>query len=183
MMALTRRGSYVLLFLAAMSVVVSAAPPDANPATAEQANTPESVFKAFLMAMATGDEDGLHATTLPTSDFDWLTRGEHVPAAEVETFRKEVIDEMVLKRLAANDTFTLPRGKVITVKPEEVDEDHVILLQEGAPLPTRTQKVEGRWKVDARPIIAGRKAADAARRRDAAGKAAPSAPGPKAAQP
>ena len=39
-----------------------------------------------------------------------------------------------------------------------------LLLPEGASLPTRLQKVEGHWKVDPSAVIAGRKAAEAARR-------------------
>ena len=46
--------------------------------------------------------------------------------------------------------------------PRVTPEDRAVLLPEGDFLPIRLQRVDGHWKVDARPIIAARKAAAAA---------------------
>jgi hypothetical protein len=48
-----------------------------------------------------------------------------------------------------------------------------------APVPTRLRKVDGHWNVSADPFIAGRKAADAARKNAAAKNVAHKAPAPK----
>jgi hypothetical protein len=61
-------------------------------------------------------------------------------------------------------------GRVITILPEQVSERRAVLLAEGSPIPTDLRRVEGVWKIDATPIIAGRMAADAARRRAAEAK-------------
>ena len=167
-----------LLALLGASPRALAAPPEAekSAAPAEEPNTPEGTFKAFLMGMAAGDADRIRAVTLPNKDLDWLTRGQHVPAEQLDEFRKEVVDGTPIKRLEPGDEFSLPGGKTLKVKPEEVTAERVVLLQDGAPMPTRCQRVEGRWKVDARPFIAARQAADAARR-----KAGAKSQGPKKA--
>ena len=70
-----------------------------------------------------------------------------------------------IKRLKNGERVTLPRGQVSVVGANEVGEDRAVLLPEGAPLPTRLRKVSGHWKVSAEPIIAARKAAEAARQK------------------
>jgi hypothetical protein len=60
---------------------------------------------------------------------------------------------------------TLAGNRKLKVRPEEVTAERAVLLPEGAPIPNRLQRVDGRWRVDATPIIAGRKAAEAARKK------------------
>ncbi len=69
------------------------------------------------------------------------------------------------RNLKAGDRFALPDGTVKVVEAGEVGPDRALLLPEGASLPTHLQRVEGHWKVDASGIIAGRKAAEEARKR------------------
>ena len=130
------------------------------------ASTPEQALRAFLVAMSTRDAATLRAVTLPTEDLDWLLKGKPLTAGQVDRM-KAVIARQPIRALKPGDEFSLPGNRKGTVQPEEVGTDRAVLLPEGAPVPTRVWKLDGRWRVDATPIIAGRKAAEAARRKKA----------------
>ncbi|WP_422926651.1 hypothetical protein [Singulisphaera sp. PoT] len=138
-------------------------------------DSPEGAVKNFMIAMATGNERELQALTLPLpeGDFAWLLKGERLPADKVAEFRKAVAEEMPFRIAKPGEMFPLSKGRVIEIKPAEFSPDRSVVVHEGAPIPTRVRKIEGRWKVDAAPMVAGRKAAFAARQRaeEAAAKA------------
>jgi hypothetical protein len=128
------------------------------------AATPEEAFRTFLIAMVTKDEATLRSVTLPTDEFDWLLKGQALPADRIEDFKAQVARQPI-RALKPGEVISLPGNRKMTVQPEEVTADRAVLLPEGAPLPNRLQKVDGRWRVDATPIIAGRKAAESARKK------------------
>ena len=125
-------------------------------------DSPEQALRTFLVAMAIKDAKALQSVTLATKDFDWLLKGEVVPPDHIEEF-KQIVAKIPIRSLKPGDEFTLPRNRKMKVRPDEVGPDRAVLLPENAPIPNRVQKVDGRWRVDATPIIAGRKAAEAAR--------------------
>jgi hypothetical protein len=129
-------------------------------------NTPEGAFKAMVFAMATGDEPTLRAVTQPLAadDFAWLLKGEHIPADKADGFRRFLEEKMGVRLGRPGERFPLPNGQVIEIKAEEFDAENSVVVHEGAPTPVRVRKVDGRWKVNAAPIVAGRKAATAARK-------------------
>lgn len=144
--------------------------PEAAPESLPQ-GTPEDAYRSFLLAMLTKDEKGLRALVLsndeaPVSDddFAWLLRGEDPPLL-ARAMMKTMIPRQTVERLAVGDLVVLPGGREIRVEPAEVSDTRAVVRGEGTPVPTRCWKVDDLWKVDARPVIAGRKAADAARRR------------------
>jgi hypothetical protein len=112
--------------------------------------------------MAVRDEPTLRAITLPVEGFEWLMAGQAAPASLIKEL-EEKLAQQTFRSLKAGDKFTLPQGQAVVVKAQDVGPDRALLLPEGASLPTRLQKVEGHWKVDASAIIAGCKAAEAAR--------------------
>jgi hypothetical protein len=126
--------------------------------------TPEEALRTFMVAAVAQDEAALRAITLPDRELVWLLRGQPAPAEAVERIRTLTM-EMKIERLKPGDQIKLPQGRVAVVAPEEVTEDRAVLLPEGAPIPVRVQRIEGHWKVDARPAIAARKAAAAARQK------------------
>jgi len=71
------------------------------------------------------------------------------------------------RSLKAGDKFTLFQGQEVVVQAGDVGPDRALLVPEGASLPTRLQRVEGHWEVDPSAVIAGRKAAEAARQSSA----------------
>ena len=90
--------------------------------------------------------------------------GQAAPASVIKEL-EEKLAQQTFRSLKAGDKFTLPQGQVVVVKAEDVGADRALLLPQGASLPTRLQKVEGHWKVDPSGVIAGRKAAEAVRRK------------------
>ena len=128
------------------------------------AGSPEQALRIFLIAMMTKDEATLRAVTLPTDDFDWLLRGQAVPSDQAEAFKAQMARQPI-RALKPGDVITLPGNRKVTVHKEEVTADRAVLLPEGAPVPNRVRRLDGRWRVDATPIIAGRKAAEAARKK------------------
>jgi len=138
--------------------------PDGKAKAGVAAATPEQALRTFLLAMVTKDEPTLRAVTLPTEDFDWLLRGQALPADRVEEFKAQMARQPI-RALKPGDEFTLPGNRKVKVRPEEVTAERAVLVPQGAPIPNRLQKVDGRWRVDATPIIAGRKAAEAARKK------------------
>ena len=74
--------------------------------------------------------------------------------------------QQTFRSLKAGVKFTLTQGQAVVVKAQDdVGPDRALLLPEGASLPTRLRKVEEHWKVDPSAVIAGHKAAEAARRK------------------
>ena len=128
--------------------------------------TPEDALRTFVIAMALRDEPALRAVTLPAEGFEWLIAGPPAPEGVLKELKERLVQE-TFRSLKAGDTFTLARGQVVVVKPEDVGPDQALVLPQGASLPTRLQRFAGHWKVDPRGVIAGRKAAEAARKKSA----------------
>jgi hypothetical protein len=135
----------------------------AGPAPAD--DTPEAALRSFLRAMRDRDEATLRSLTLPghDGDLEWLMR-EEVPSAKKGRTKRTSFAETEIRRLQPGDRI----GRSKPVRYYEVNEDHAVLLPEAIPIPTRLQRVEGHWKVDARRLIAERKAAEAAQQKKAA---------------
>src|SRR5688572_14436320 len=123
--------------------------------------TAEETLRAFLVAMLTKDAMTLRDLTLPAADLELLLQGEGAPASRLEQLKTQIAKQPI-RALKPGDSVALPGNRRITVQPEEVSDDRAVLLPEGAPIPTRCRKVDGKWRVDAGAIIAGIKAADAA---------------------
>jgi hypothetical protein len=126
--------------------------------------TPEEALRTFMVAAVAQDEPTLRAITLPDRELVWLLGGQPAPAEAVEKVRT-LAAEMKVRRLKPGDQITLPQNRVAVVGPEEATEDRAVLLPEGAQVSVRLQRIEGHWKVDARPVIAARKAAAAAQQK------------------
>lgn len=164
----------ILVLASTLQVQVSApkSPADSGDSRAHQreeksgivASTPEQALRIFFIAMILKDEATLRSVTLPTKDFDLLLKGERPPSDQLKEI-KEQIAKQPIRELKAGDEITLPGNRKVKVKEEEVTADRAVLLPEGSPIPTRVRKVEKRWRVDATAIIAGRKAAEAARKK------------------
>jgi hypothetical protein len=129
---------------------------EGRPGTADA--TPEEALRTFMVAVVTHDKATLRDLSLPNPELDWLVRGEAPPAEVVDRVRT-LAKAMKIRRLKAGDRIRGPQGVPVEVRKEDVGEDRALLLPEGAPEPVRLQRVEGRWKVDARPAISQRKQA------------------------
>jgi hypothetical protein len=126
--------------------------------------TPEEALRTFMVAGARQDEAALRAVTLPDPELPRLLQGEPAPPKVVERIRAQAA-AMKIRRLQPGDKFKLPPNQDAVIGPDDVGEDRAVVLPEGAPFPIRLRKIDGHWKVDARPIIAARMAAEAARQK------------------
>ena len=134
--------------------------------TQPEARSAEETLRSFIVAMMLHEDEELRELVLPTEDFDWLLIGPRPPEEQEEDVRA-FFKAMPIRALEAGDVFELPTpdGVVNTVVgEEEVTEDRAVLLPEDLPAPIRLRRIDGQWRVDARPVIAARKAADAARK-------------------
>jgi hypothetical protein len=129
--------------------------------------TPEAALRTFYVASALGDEATLRKVTLPASDFELLLRSKRVPEGKVDEFRRSIA-RMQIRRLKPGAPVKLPDGRLIAIDPKESGADHAWVHPEGTAYPTELRRVDGLWKVDARPVIEARRREDEARRIDEA---------------
>jgi hypothetical protein len=76
---------------------------------------------------------------------------------------REQIASTPLARLQVGDEVKIPGGKTLTLDESHINENRQQLMPAGSPLPMTVARQDGKWKVDASPIIASRKAAAKAR--------------------
>ena len=117
--------------------------------------TAEGTLRSFMLGVAQSNEALIRKTIMPTSEEDLalLLRTE-TPPEDVRAF----LANARIRELAPGDTVTLPGNKTVKVGADEVTKDRKVLLLSDMPVPTRLQRLNGQWRVDARPMIDVRKA-------------------------
>jgi len=130
-------------------------------------SSPEEALRGFLLAIGTRDEAKLRSISLPHDDFEWLLKGQAVPADIRKNF-EDFVNDSPIRTLKAGEVLELPGGRELKVEPGDVSGDRTMLMFGRDPMPHKLRKVDGHWKVDPSTIVAARKAADAARKKKAA---------------
>jgi hypothetical protein len=151
-------------------------PPAQSPCKAQGdqagARTPEQTIKALFIAMIDEDQDAVRRLTVPNPDLAFLWQGDKLTPAQRATAIAE-LDSWHFRRLKVGDEVQLPGGKKFVVDAKRVNDRHLMISVTDSPLPFLLVKTGEEWKVDSRPIIAGRKAAAAAGQRRAPEKQTP----------
>lgn len=129
----------------------------------EGSHSPEAVLRQFLVAMTLGDRETGKTLLRPNPTNQILWQGTPPPSEAAEEV-KQHFQELELRRLTVGEKVTLPGGKVLVVDESEVNAGRVLIAAADAPLPFVLVRLEGLWKVDAKPIIAARTAAFSARK-------------------
>ncbi|HWE37466.1 MAG TPA: hypothetical protein VG406_12930 [Isosphaeraceae bacterium] len=166
-----RRIAAVTALVSATLAVVALSSLGPAPAPVEKVeyrrDTPEAAYHSFHVALVAGDAEALRKLALPLAEGDlaWLLNGEHLSRAGSARLHRAIGSKQELKRLRAGDVLTLPGGALFAIRPEQVGDDRAVLLPDDSPVPTDLRRVAGLWRVDARPIVAGRRAAAAKGRR------------------
>jgi hypothetical protein len=120
-------------------------------------DTPEKAFRAFYVAMQARDLETMRRTSLPAEDLELLASGRPpVPAKSIEPIR-DFINSIGLRQVKPGETVRQLNGTVVTVKPEQVGPDHVIILMDGSGQLVDVQRVKGAWYVDPRLYIKARR--------------------------
>jgi hypothetical protein len=144
----------------AVAAPAGLAPPTVAALPARVGATPEEAWKTFLLAWVTHDEPVLREVTLPCKNFEVLLRGNILTKDQIGTFREELAKQPI-HRLKGGEVVTLPGKGKMTLTLDDVSDVKAVILTEGSPVPTRCQKVDGSWKIDARPMIDAQLAAAA----------------------
>lgn len=121
-------------------------------------NTPEGALTKFLIAMTAHDKDGLKSVAIPHDELDLLFVGEKPTASTLAGFHF-ALALSPMKRLKVGDEIKLPGGRSLVMDKTRVNETRQALTAIGAPIPFDVLMIDGKWKVDAGPVIAARKAA------------------------
>lgn len=127
-------------------------------------NTPIGAYKTFILAMAMHDEATLKEIVLPTDDFEWLLKAPRVPDEKLDQLKRALSNGLKVRLLKAGEEVKLPGHRLIRIRKEEVTGENAIVLPAGLPFPARCQKVDGRWRIDARPFIAAQRSDAEARK-------------------
>ncbi len=155
------RGCLTLPFvLVGFAMIANAQGPSIPPSVAEFGNSPEGVYKALLFAMGTGDEAAIRAVTVATPGLGRLLETGRVPSEGVASLRERLLKGNDVIRLKVGDIVSMAGGETYVVKESDVVEGRA-LVKDGAAgtLPIRCRVENGRWRVDARLIIANRRVA------------------------
>jgi hypothetical protein len=139
--------NYLLAFLAIVLFAISVGcsentspPPKDQNVMAEDENTPESVYRRFMIANLTGDETAIRPLILEHEDVDVLWQGAYPD--EVAAALAQQYQGMEISRV------------------DSPDDESVMLQSSASPIPLAAIKVDGAWRLDASPIIEFRKASN-----------------------
>lgn len=133
-------------------------------ASAESSQSPEAVLRQFLVAMTLGDKETGKTLLRPNPANQILWQGAHPPSETAEKVRQH-FQNLALRRLKIGEKVTLPGGNVLVVDDRQVNLDRVLIAAADAPVPFVLVRLDGLWKVDAKPIIAARTVASSARQK------------------
>ncbi len=129
----------------------------------------KSICQKFIRSMLSKNEKGVRSVILPAEDAELLWQGEAPPKGMLEKIDKS-IENMVITEPKEGETVMLPDGRSIVMKKGMIGKDKTMILMtlggEKMPIPLMLSKVKGEWKIDASPLIAGRKAAAKVRARN-----------------
>jgi hypothetical protein len=150
---------YIILLCLVLSLNLSAVAAD------NAAQSPEDAVQTLMLGMLKGDADSIKAIMLPADEAEILWQGG-VPPKEIFDQIEKSIRAAKYTRVKEGEKVLLPDGKEIVIEKGMIGDKKVLLWVEmdGQRMPTPfwiEQKDDG-WKVDARPLIAARKAAKAA---------------------
>ena len=163
-----------LLALAALTAVpfaprpaVAQPSPATQPATAPAVpQSPEQAVRQLFLGALAHDQAAVTAAILPAPHAEVLWTGEHFPPEEMAMVKK-AFDGMTLREAKVGDAVAIPGNRTLTVTDRMIGPDRRLLVQtvEGrvAPVPLFVERAGGGWRVDARPIIAARLAAERVR--------------------
>lgn len=142
---------------------------ESSTATAEEQSvavveTPENVARMFWVAMLQHDETALRRLTIPADGLEILWEPDPILAARGVRERPTSLwfllaqAFMPYRRAAVGETFLF--GKLpVTFTHRHINDGSIVLIAPAQPMPTFVVRVNGRWRVDAGPLLAARRKA------------------------
>lgn len=137
------------------------APPKAPPeAPLAFEDSPDGAVRGLLVALAERDPAALRAVTLslPPADVKLLLGGAPVPAPD-RGKALPLIAGMPMRQMQAGEEIDLgTAGGKFVAAPGMVGEGRAVVVPQHFPTPLSVRRVNGRWRVDAAPLVAAKKA-------------------------
>jgi hypothetical protein len=128
------------------------------------AQSPEDAVQTLMLSMLKGDADTIKAITLPVDEMEILWQGGTPPKEVFDQIEKS-IRAAKYTRVKEGEKAQLPDGKEVVIEKGMIGDKKVLLWVEmdgqRMPTPFWTEQKGDDWKVDAKPLIAARKAAKA----------------------
>lgn len=132
------------------------APPEA-PLTFE--DSPDGAARGLLVALAERDPAALRAVTLPLPPADVTLLLGGAPVSADERGRAlPLIAGMPMRQMKAGEEIDLGAGGKFVATPGMVDDGRAVIVPQHFPTPLSVRRVNGRWRVDAAPLVAAKKA-------------------------
>lgn len=126
--------------------------------------TPEDAFRRLMLGMVKDNPDEIKAAMLPADDADVLWQGS-APPKEIQDQIEKSIRDAKFTRVKEGEKIQFPDNKEMVIDKSMIGDKKVLLWVEmdgqRMPFPFWIEQKEDGWKVDARPLIAARKAAKA----------------------
>lgn len=138
-------------------------------------NDPESVTRAFLLAVANQDAERIPGLMVPHPDAEWLWNGARLPR-ETVAMMEHSIRSAPIKRLRPGEEARRPDGSSFVVSRDRVNDARAEVITPFHYQPIVLLFQDGAWKVDATPMIRARKHAAGQPEESAAEPAADSPP-------
>lgn len=156
----------------AVSPPVAAAPAETPKGSlpevdSSRGTTPEAALRNLFGAMLASDRAGVLANALPNPEIELLLSPEPLTPEQIAQAQAQ-FDAMPVHALSVGDSISLPGGETLVFDETMINDDHQMLTIPGSDLPLELVRIDGAWKVNASPLIAARKAAQAARAQHAA---------------
>ncbi|MBP89091.1 MAG: hypothetical protein CMJ64_20640 [Planctomycetaceae bacterium] len=116
------------------------------------------MFRAFLLALTLVDRETAKQLIAPNTDNEILWKAS--PPAEIAIpGLKQWAKELKIRSLRVGETVELPGGRKLTVSERHVIDEKAMLTWPNNPVPFIMLKTADGWQVDARTIVAARRAA------------------------
>lgn len=125
--------------------------------TADDLKEAETVLRAFVLALTLVDRDAAKPLMVATTDDDILWKAARPPEFSVASIEKAV-EDIQFQSLQVGDAITLPGGREAKLTSRHVGDGKLMLTWAGNPIPFMIVKTEDGWHIDARSIVAARKA-------------------------
>lgn len=138
-----------------------------KPVAADDSREAEEVLRSFLQALTSVDREAAQPLLVAATDDDVLWAASPPDQLALPGIQKW-IKGLQFRALKVGETIDLPGNRMLTVTARHVNDDKRMLTWDGNPVPFLVVKTADGWRVDARSIVAARRAAAKAR-----GKAAP----------
>ncbi len=122
--------------------------------------TKRETCQKFFKSILQNDKEGVLSTILPAEGAEILWQGQAPPKEMLKQIEKAVQNLSIIE-INEGETVELPNGKSFVITKEMINTRFIWVTMGGKRMPTPflILKVKGNWKIDAKPLIAGRKAA------------------------